>query len=187
MELLEIINNIYPMPESSAQRLIDVAHEAVFMKNEVLISAGRINGCLYLIKRGLVRAYMIINGREITFWFGEDGSIAVSMESYINHRPGYETIATIEPTEIYQIDFSDLYRLYADDINIANWGRKFAEQEILRAEKCFLPQLFTTAAQRYDDFMQQYPSLLNRVPLEYIASYLGITPVSLSRIRASYK
>lgn len=62
------------------------------------------------------------------------------------------------------------------NIHIANWGRKFAETEIIRAERSLIPHLSTTASDRYENLLNQNPALLNRIPLEKLASYLGITP-----------
>ena len=77
-----------------------------------------------------------------------------------------------------------LARLFQEDIHIANWGRKFAETEFLQTEEKFIPLLFTSAAERYEVLLKNNPELLQRIPLECLATYLGITPVSLSRIRA---
>ena len=77
--------------------------------------------------------------------------------------------------------------LFEEDIDIANWGRKLAELEFLRAEEKLIPLLFTTASERYRVLLERTPDLLQRIPLECLASYLGITPVSLSRIRAKLK
>ena len=80
-----------------------------------------------------------------------------------------------------------LQALYREDIHLANWGRHLAEQEFLRTEERLIPQLFTTAAERYAALLRHQPALLQRIPLEHLASYLGITPVSLSRIRRQIK
>ena len=80
-----------------------------------------------------------------------------------------------------------LNHLFSEDIHIANWGRKFAEQELMKTEKRLIAQQFKTATERYQDLIDNSPELLQRVQLSYIASYLGITQVSLSRIRANLK
>ena len=77
-----------------------------------------------------------------------------------------------------------LHELFGKDIHIANWGREFAEQELLKTEERFIGRQFKTSLERYRDLMNHTPDLLQRVQLGYIASYLGITQVSLSRIRA---
>ena len=183
MELREILTKIYPLPKNSLDRIVCEADEIDFDRNTVIIEADRIEKYIYFVKSGLLRAYVLTDGREITFWIGQEGAVALSMESYINHRPGYESIATLEPTVLYRIPSEKLAGLYETDIHIANWGRKFAETEIIRAERCLIPHLSTTATDRYENLLNQNPALLNRIPLEKLASYLGITPVSLSRIR----
>lgn len=142
---------------------------------------------VFFIKKGIVRAFVSTQGREITFWLGAEGTPVVSMKSYVSGLPGYESVECIEDTVLYVLRHATLTSLFADDVNIANWGRRFAEKEMLRTEERLIPQLFTTAAERYRSLMANHPELLRRVPLEHLASYLGVTPVSLSRIRATLK
>lgn len=108
-------------------------------------------------------------------------------EKLCQRAAGYESVECIEDTVLYVLRHATLTSLFADDVNIANWGRRFAEKEMLRTEERLIPQLFTTAAERYSSLMANHPELLRRVPLEHLASYLGVTPVSLSRIRATLK
>ena len=77
--------------------------------------------------------------------------------------------------------------MFKEDIHIANWGRKFAELEFLQTEERLISLLFSTATERYVALLKDNSDLLQRIPLECLASYLGITPVSLSRIRAKMK
>ena len=81
----------------------------------------------------------------------------------------------------------DEVQLFNEDIGIANWGRRFAEREFLQTEQRLIPFLCTTASERYARLLEESPDLLQRLPLEHLASWLGITPVSLSRIRAKMK
>lgn len=185
MKLTDILNNIHHLPETSLSRLTELAEPLSVGKNEIIISADTVCHDVYFIAEGIVRAFSYAKGREITFWIGTEGSVALSMQSYINGSPGYENIVTLEPCRLFRISVSALKALYHTDIEIANWGRKFAEKEILRAEKTLIPQLFTTGKERYETLLREHPQLLNRIPLEKLASYLGLTPVSLSRIRGS--
>lgn len=185
MELSEILSRIYPMPDSAVEKIVAAAEEIEVAKNTTVICAGKIERNIYFVKRGLLRAFVNAGARDITFWIGDEGSVAVSMESYVNRRPGYESIVALEDTVLYRVSSDRLAGLFEEDLHIANWGRKFAETEIIRAEQSLIPQLFTTAAQRYEELLRHNPWLLDRVPLEHLASYLGITPVSLSRIRGN--
>jgi hypothetical protein len=80
-----------------------------------------------------MRAYANQNDEEITFWFGKEGDAVLSMKNYVEDQKGYETIELLEPCELYEIQTEDLRALYDSDIQIANWGRKFAEQERLKS------------------------------------------------------
>ena len=93
----------------------------------------------------------------------------------------------MENSVLYLLKRNDLYELFKEDIHIANWGRKFAELEFLQTEERLISLLFSTATERYVALLKDNSDLLQRIPFECLASYLGITPVSLSRIRAKMK
>ena len=80
-----------------------------------------------------------------------------------------------------------MQNLFYKDINIANWGRRFAEQELIKTEERLISRQFSNATERYKELLENNPDLLLRIQFGYIASYLGITQVSLSRIRAELK
>ena len=142
---------------------------------------------MLFLSEGIARAYLPVDGKEVTFWIGAEGSTLMSMKSFVNDEKGYETIELLEDSVLYMLERGQLYRLFEEDIHIANWGRKFAEKELLKTEERLIPLLFTTASERYRKLLRDNPELLLRLPLECLASYLGITPVSLSRIRAELR
>lgn len=185
MELTEILTRINPLPPESLDKIAEKVERVGRKKGTILVEAGKVCRNVFFVAEGIVRAYCYAKGRDITFWIGEEGTVALSMQSYINGEPGYESIVTIEDCILYRLSVDALQELYQHDIHIANWGRKFAEKEILRAEKVLIPQLFTTGGERYERLLREHPGLLNRMPLENLASYLGVTPVSLSRIRSN--
>lgn len=187
MELTQILNNIYPLPQASAQKLEQAIKEVNLPKGQLLFKEGKIETDVYLIKKGIVRAYSIHDGNEVTFWFGSEGDTAISMKSYILNQPGYESIELLEDSDLYRIKANDLQQLYSNDIYIANWGRKFAENELIKTEERLISRQFKSATERYHDLLNNTPHLLQRVQLGHIASYLGITQVSLSRIRSAIK
>ncbi|WP_316802330.1 Crp/Fnr family transcriptional regulator [Pedobacter nototheniae] len=156
-------------------------------KGEVLIRAEKTEPYFYIIDEGIARAYSDGENQQITFWFGQKGDALFSYNSYINHKPGYENIELLENCRLFQIKSDDLLSLYTTHIEIANWGRKIAEQELIATEKRLIDRLFKTATERYLEFLDQSPALAKSVALKHIASYLGVTQVTLSRIRADIK
>ena len=184
MELSSILNKTYSLSESSLERLTQLVETVEFPKGHLLIRAGKFEPNIYLIQKGIARAYSFLDDTEITFWFGLEGDFIFSMRSYIENKPSYENIELLEDCLLYQIPIKDLQRLYLEDIEIANWGRKYAEQEIIKTETRLIARQFRTASERYNELVSAHPILLQRVSLGIIASYLGITQVTLSRIRA---
>ena len=131
------------------------------------------------------KSYIIVLNNDIEFT--QKDFISRLEKSYVNNQQGYESMELMENSVLYLLKRKDLHELFKEDIHIANWGRKFAESEFLQTEERLISLLFTTASERYMKLIQNNPELLQRTPLECLASYLGITPVSLSRIRAKLK
>lgn len=187
MQIQQILTQIYPLPEASQVKLTACINEVNFPRKHLLLKADTIERKIYFIKKGIVRAYAYQNDNEITFWFGKEGETVISMKSYVANQPGYENIELLEDSQLYELETERLQELFENDIHIANWGRRFAEQELIKTEERLIARQFSTAAERYTDLMKNHPDLLRRIPLGYIASYLGITQVSLSRIRADIR
>ncbi len=187
MELSAIIDTIYPIPRTSKPRFLDAFEEVSFPKNHMLFQSGKLESKVYLIKRGLVRAYTFQDGQETTFWFGKEGEPILSMRSYVQNEKGYENVTLVEDSELFVIKSDVLNKLFNEDLHIANWGRKLAEQELIKTEERIVSSQFKTASERYRELLEKSPELIQRVQLGHIASYLGITQVSLSRIRSEIR
>ncbi len=187
MKIKEVLDKIYQLPELSKVAMIGIISEVEYSKGYCLMHTDKVEQSIYFIKKGIVRAYTHSSDNEITFWFGKEGDTVVSMRSYVDNQKGYENIELLEDSTLYKLNVPALNSLYATDIHIANWGRKFAEQELLKTEERLIARQFKTALERYKELMKNNSDLLLRIQLSHIASYLGITQVSLSRIRAKLK
>ncbi|MDV6170319.1 Crp/Fnr family transcriptional regulator [Flavobacterium sp. DG1-102-2] len=181
------IRSIYPVSDASLVKLTALFTERSFSRGEIIMKEGRVEKSMFFIESGLVRAYSDLPDREVTFWLGLEGDYVISMRSFINNEPGYETIEVLEDSILYEADAAKLISLFESDIELANWSRKLAEYELLKLEEKFIYRQFKTATEVYAELLERIPSLPNRVPLKHIASYLGISQVSLSRIRAKIK
>ena len=183
----EILDEIHPIPAESKYAISQLTREVSFPKGYILLKANKIETSIYLVKKGIVRAYSDLDGNDITFWFGQEGDPVISMKSYVSNQKGYEDIELLEDCTFYELKISDLQNLYLKDIHIANWGRRFAEKELIKTEERLISRQFRPAIDRYKDLLNDHPDLVQRVPLGHIASYLGITQVSLSRVRAELR
>ncbi|MBS7566710.1 Crp/Fnr family transcriptional regulator [Mucilaginibacter sp. Bleaf8] len=187
MDIDKIIATLYVLPEPSKAALIATAKQVTYPKGYILLKADRIEKNIYFIKKGVVRAYSDAPGGQVTFWFGVEGAPVLSMKSYITGEKSYENIELLEDCEFFELNIASLKALYEKDIHLANWGRKLAEHELVKTEERLIAMQFKTAQERYMDLIGSQPALLLRVQLGYIASYLGMSQVSLSRIRAGLK
>ena len=187
MDIYDIIDNIYKLPLASKEALLNETPEVTYPKGFHLFLANRKSSKFYLMKKGMLHAYTYKSDKKVTFWFGKEGDAIFPLQTLYNNQAGYENIELLEDSVLYELSVDKLHDLYLVDIHIANWGRKFAEKELLKTEERLIPLLFTTASERYRKLLRDNPELLLRLPLECLASYLGITPVSLSRIRAELR
>lgn len=187
MNIDQILDKICPLTIESKHIFNKCIEKVIFPKNHIIIHSNKIEKNIYFIKKGIARTFYNFDEDEITFSFGKEGDTIASLNSYITAQKGYENIELLEDCELYKINTEILQNLFNENIEIANWGRKFAENELLKAEKRLISRQLGTASERYNELLKNYPDLIQRVQLGYIASYLGITQVSLSRIRTNIK
>jgi CRP-like cAMP-binding protein len=149
MNIDQIIDNTYKLPDTSKLTLKNSIAEVHHPKGHILLRADKIEKNIYFIKKGIARAYSKTADNEITFWFGREGDPVISMKSYVANQKGYEDIELLEDSELYLLKTSDLQKLFDKDIHIANWGRKFAEQELVKTEERLISRQVRTATERY--------------------------------------
>ncbi|HTQ29447.1 MAG TPA: Crp/Fnr family transcriptional regulator [Puia sp.] len=156
----------------------------------ILLREGEISRKAFLIERGCLRIWFNHHGRDITFQFFFENEGVSSAESFRKNVPSYFTIETIEPCIVHWIHKKDLDRIVKETSAIPELREDMMnamfERQLLYM-KHFLSFIKDTPAQRYQNLVKENPRIIQRVPQQYIASYLGITPVSLSRIRNKLK
>src|SRR5699024_10201445 len=184
MTLDHMLDDIYVLPFASTERLIESIVQVNHKKGHVLICAEQVERNIYFMKEGIARVYTNTAEHEITILFYKEGDTIISLKSYILNQRGYEDIELLEDAALFKLNAAKLQELLKEDIHIANWARRFAELELIKTEERFIARQFKTAKERYEDLVKNHPELLMRIQLGHIASYLGITQVSLSRIRA---
>lgn len=183
----KIILRSLDIPNDSLRRMTAIVQSVELPKGHLLFRAGKLEHDLYFLAKGIAHVYYYHGTNKVTLCFNHEGDALISLKSYIQHQPGYEHVELLEPCTLFHLKNAALQRLYTSDIHIANWGRKLAELELIKAEEQLMAKLFKTAAERYRELLEKQPSLLQRVPLGTIASYLGISQVTLSRIRAEVR
>lgn len=176
--------NTPTLPENIGNKLKSICDEIYYPKGHILFDSNVVERSIFIIKHGLSRAYIKADGKEISIWFGQENDIIISANGYVDGRKGYETMELLEDSVLYKIDYQRLSALYHTDIEISEWARRVIEKEFVRTELHLISILSKSASERYKQFSQENPEILQRVQLRHISSYLGITSEHLSRIRS---
>jgi CRP-like cAMP-binding protein len=152
-------------------------------KGEYLCKEGYVCRKIAIVKSGVLRSFYNYDGQELTTFFNMEKTLATALRSFLKEVPAHENIQAITDVELIYISKEDMNRLYD---NVPAWnkiGRIVMEHLYVKMEERSISLQNKTAKERYLEFMKEFPGVVNRVPLQYIASFLGIAPETLSRIR----
>lgn len=149
----------------------------------MLVTEGKVCRHLYFLESGALRGFYNLDGKEITHWFGFENDFVTSFHSFITGEAAVENIQLLEGSIVWAISKEKLTGLFDCFHEVERLIRIAYEKYYIRLEERFVNAQFKTAAERYSNLMQQTPHILERVPLGNIASYLGISQETLSRIR----
>ncbi|MCW3103450.1 MAG: Crp/Fnr family transcriptional regulator [Bacteroidetes bacterium] len=156
-----------------------------FKKGDLFVKEGQLCTSIGFLNSGIARVYYLADGKEITSYFnaGNRNMFVCSFSSFLSRKPSFENVHFLEDSELLLLSYNGLQELYEKSPAIQKLGRLMAEYNyVLSMERIYSLQ-HLPAIERYHAMLKTYPGLMNQVPHHYIASYLGITPESLSRIR----
>jgi CRP-like cAMP-binding protein len=149
----------------------------------ILLHEGETAKQAFYIDQGCLRICFNNNGKDITFQFFFEGEHVSSIESFRTNQPSLFTIESIEPCILYSISKKDFQTIIETSTSIKEQVEEHTFQRLIFYQKLFLSRIKDNPEKRYIALLKNNPEILLRVPQHYIASFLGITPVSLSRIR----
>ena len=153
-------------------------------KGEYLVQEGSTHHYGYFLVRGTVRSFYLKDGTEVNTWFAFDGEIVGSFQNYLG-KPSRETLQAIEVSEVIAIDLAGIKAWANTELRVSNFMREVIEEYTLFLEEKLLA-LQMDATERYRYLIEREPEVVQKVSLTYIASYLGISRETLSRIRAKF-
>lgn len=188
MDALFIFFGQYQMLSKEAENALQEICSIIFLKkNDELQPIGHTCRTIYFVKKGIARIYYYKDGTDITESFSFENNIVARIESLFTDKPSRKAIQVIDDAELIAINVSKLIKLYDTYPQIERLFRKIFERGYVETVNRIESLQFHSAEERYLALLQENPDVLRRIPLKYIASYLGITQVSLSRIRATIK
>jgi CRP-like cAMP-binding protein len=183
-DLIQVLNTFHPINKSIASYFEKNIACLNVSRGERILTAGSICEHIYFIRKGVLRGFMIDKQRDITLWMSAENELVSSIDSLDTQIPAMENIEAIEDCSLLVMTNTQLQRLYElhPEFNIV--GRKLLQHYYRDSEnRSFIARL-TTAEQKYALFLKQYNHLANRVLIKYIASFLGVTLETLSRVRS---
>lgn len=183
-EMINIMNALSPLDKAGQEALAKICTRKNYKKNTVLLDLGEVSRKLYFIVKGLGRVYYIRDGNDITDYFAIDHNFLGGLPSYFTGQPSHKAIELLEDSEVIEIYNYEFEKLCSEHHQIERCGRKLAIMAFIECQSEIESIRFLSAKERYFEFEKKYPGIISRAPLKHIATYLGTTQVSVSRIRA---
>jgi CRP-like cAMP-binding protein len=179
------ISKIVSLPAGALRDLTACVQPLKFLKKTYIIEPEHVSESIYYIHKGLIREYFVDEkGNDISVWFGKEQDFAVLLSSFITGLPAMTGLQALEETDAIMIKRSDLYDLYERYHEMERLGRILTEQYFVRSEKYNRGFHHLGAYERYENFAKANSELMQRLSLKYVASYLGISLETLSRLRS---
>lgn len=180
----ESIQSQIHFSDESYQLFLNTATKRKAKRKQVLFYPDKASNKILFITKGLLRGYKIIEGKEYTHHFYFADWFATDFESFLTEKPSQIYIETVEDTDYFEFHKNDLLSLYSQCHQLEALGRIIAEKAYLATvEKLSNMQIFSLN-ERYERLIKNNPNLIQRVPQKHIASYLGVSEQSLSRIKS---
>ncbi|GAK37576.1 MAG: Crp/Fnr family transcriptional regulator [Bacteroides graminisolvens] len=190
MELLKetvaaVVNSRFPEMTPEGRKILEnLAERRDLNKGEMLIHQGQISRYIVFVAKGMLRQYYFKNGKEVTEHFSYEGCILMCIESLLKQEPTRLVAEALEPATVYLLPYDRLLKLSEDIREINIFYRKVLEFSLITSQIKADSWRFETARERYNLLMKTHPEVIKRAPLSHIASYLLMTPETLSRVRA---
>ncbi len=186
--MFDQFKNKFPLSEQQWNEYTSCFKRMQVSAKTILLNEGEVSKKLFIIEKGCIRVWFNNNGKDVTFQFFFENNTVASIESFRKKTPSPVVIETIEPSVVWWIHKKDLDRIVAEIIEVPALREAFINTLFERTfdyMKHFFSFIKDTPAQRYLNLIKEKPQIVKRVPQHYIASYLGISTVHLSRIKNS--
>lgn len=184
ISFISFLSQFGTLPEEVIEAIESKMQRLEFAKKHILLKKGKVCNHLYFIEKGLARNYFEEDDKELTNDIVLEGELLVSFASFISRQPSMDTIELLEDSVLYAIHYEDLQRLYEQFPVMERMGRLIAEHyyNSLAAKNYRLK--FNNTTERYEHLFKTKIEIVRRVPIGIIASYLGMSIETLSRIRS---
>lgn len=177
-----LFNELEPQNDDDWQVFSSKLLRREYPKKTLLLKKGQIEKHLSFIEKGMLR-FFVPGEEDLTFGFAFEGEFFSAYDSFLTRMPSSYHVQTLSETHLWQLTYDDLQEVYQKTGSGNLLGRKASEGLFLKKQKRELALLQLSAEERYLNLFSERPEVIRQIPLKYIASYIGITPQALSRIR----
>ncbi|WP_320019137.1 Crp/Fnr family transcriptional regulator [Labilibaculum manganireducens] len=181
--LIRHIEDYAKLSEYEKENMLLFVKKRHFEKNEIMFTEGKIANEIYFVTKGCVRLFYNVDGKDRTAFFYTDGQFICAGESYTYNVPARENYQAIEKTEIYVFDKANIEKLLEVSSKFELIARIATENELIVCQRIIASFVTKSAEERYIELLETNGELFQRVPQQYIASFLGVSPETLSRIK----
>lgn len=186
MNLADSLNIHVPFTHDELNEILSCFTKEEVKKNKILVEEGQVCRNIYFVEKGMGRSYYLKeDGKEVTQWFFAKGAFMASADSFFNQSPSYYYLEVLEDSILYSISNEKIDLLLTKYHKMETFVRLLSIDMLTKVVNKLNAIQFQTAKERYDYMISEFPDISNHVSLGYIASYLGMTQETLSRIRKS--
>lgn len=183
--IVELAYPSAPVSDAAIEKLASILIRTELKKNEFFLKEREVCKQIGYVYRGMIRQFYYKNKKDLTEHFACEDSIFICIESFLRQRPTRLMVEALENTVLYGIPHDPLLALAAEDYEIEVVYRGLLEDSLILSQRKTDSMRFETANERYNRLLREHPEVIQRAPLSHIASYLLMTPETLSRVRAS--
>lgn len=183
-KLFYFLDAAFPLSIELKSHLNSILKTEKLPKKYILLKEGQISNHVYFVEKGMMRSFYLKNHSEVTSWFVYENDVITSVSSFFLRKPSIEFIQTIEETFVHYLHYEELEELYSKFPEFNVNGRLLVTQFCLNSEERLYNMRKQKAEDRVNSLKSLHPQIFQRAPVNHIASYLGISLETLSRIRA---
>lgn len=181
--LAKLLNHDKPVADKLLAFFLAKVIRVAVKRRDLLLEIGQVSNKVFFIEQGLFRGYVLDKGNDNSIWFMKEGDLMFGVNSFYTQMPSKEGIEAIEDGVVHSLSYTELMWAYDNFLEFNFNGRKLTEHYYMKTWPDMERLRKVTATERLHHFEKTHPDLLNRVSSTHMASFLGITPETLSRIR----
>lgn len=182
-KIFRLFDSICPLGDSVKDYILSTLKTRHFLKRELLLRAGHTCSHIWFVETGIVKCFYTKDQKDVVAWIMKENDIITSVESFLLQKVSMESIQTIEDTAVHYLHFDELQYIYRTFPEFNLHGRVITEKYYIASEQRLIAMRHQSAAERYLHLRDHHPDIIRRVSNTDIASYLGISLETLSRLK----